>query len=66
MTTINELLTLTEIARRLNEVPHRVRYAIERYPVQPVQRAGIIRLFSEDQLPQIESALRRTHRKEGF
>lgn len=59
-TTSQELLTVGDIARRLNTSVHRVSYAIETYRIAPVMRAGIIRLFSLEQLPAIESALRRT------
>lgn len=57
------LLTLGQIARRLGEPTHRVKYAIERHQIEPIRRAGIIRMFSPDQLAQIEAALRRTHLK---
>ena len=55
-----EFFTLPEIARRIGEPIHRVEYAVERYSITPVMRAGIIRLFTFDQIGTIESALLRT------
>lgn len=53
------LLTIRDAARRLGVQVHRLRYAIDELDIQPKQRAGIIRLFGEDQLEQMRSALRR-------
>jgi hypothetical protein len=55
-----ELLTIGDIARETNEAAHRVKYAIDRNRIEEVQRAGIIRLFSRDQLELIRSVMRRT------
>jgi len=54
------LLTLRDVANRLNARQHRVKYAIEAYSIEPRQRAGIIRLWGESDLPQIHAALNRT------
>ena len=58
-------LTIPEIARQIGEPVHRVTYAIMRYDIRPAMRAGIIRLFSMEQLPTIEAALRRTGEASG-
>ena len=59
------LLTIGEIAK-LERIPaHRISYAIEQYHVEPVQRAGIIRLYDEPGIAAIRSALRRIGRERG-
>lgn len=58
-TNATHLYTLGELARRLNVQANRLDYAIRRYGIEPVARAGILRLFSEDQIEQIASAIRR-------
>ena len=63
----HELLTLGQIARELNYPLHRLKYAIDAYRVEPTQRAGIIRLFSRQDLPRIKSILNRiASRREVF
>ena len=52
-------LTLGDVARRLKLPANRVDYAIRAYRIEPVARAGILRLFSEDQLERIAAAVRR-------
>ena len=52
------LLTLSQLARRLNVSQHRVKYAIETHGVRPFTRVGIIRVWTEDAIPRIEEALR--------
>ena len=54
-----QLYTLGELARRLNVPANRLDYAIRRYGIEPATRAGILRLFSEEQIEQIASAVRR-------
>ena len=54
-----DLMTLGQIARRLDQPIHRVKYAIERYRIEPTQRAGILRLWNEDGLARIERSVRR-------
>lgn len=58
-------LTVRDVARALREPTHRVVYAIREYRIDPVQRAGIIRLFSSDQLPTIASAVKRVKERKG-
>ncbi len=53
------LLTLGDLSRKTGIAPHRVKYALAAFNVQPVQRAGVVRLFSPDQLPHIKSCLQR-------
>lgn len=52
-------LTVGDICRETGEKTHRVKYAIDTYRIDPIGRAGILRVFSPDQLPQIRSALAR-------
>lgn len=51
------LLTIGEIAERLDVSMHRLKYAIDQYKIVPDRRVGIIRVWSEDKLPLIERAL---------
>lgn len=51
------LLTIGEIADRLDVSMHRLKYAIDQYKIAPDRRVGIIRVWSEQKLPLIESAL---------
>jgi hypothetical protein len=55
---MSEMLTVGEIARTVGEPRARVDYAIEKAGIRERRRAGILRLFSRDQLPVIEAALR--------
>ena len=60
------LLTLREITRlcpgfRL----HQVKYAVDEYGIAPHSRVGIIRLWTEDDLPRIKSALHRIAQRRG-
>lgn len=54
-----KLLTLGQLAKRLNVSIHQLKYAIEQNNIEPVTRVGIIRVWSEENIPLIESALRR-------
>lgn len=54
-----QLLTLGDLARETGIPPHRVKYALAAFDIRPVQRAGILRLFSPEQLPHIKSCLGR-------
>lgn len=54
---VPEFLTIGEIADRLNVSMHRLKYAIDQYKIPPDRRVGIIRVWSESKLPQIQSAL---------
>lgn len=59
------LLTLGDIARRLNASSHRVKYAIEQYHIAPRMRAGIIRLWLEEDIARVASALARIASNRG-
>lgn len=50
-------LTVGDVARRLGEPRNRVEYAIGKAGIQERGRAGILRLFSIDQIPAIEAAV---------
>ena len=52
-----ELLTVGQIAERLNEPPARVAYIISKYHIKPVKRIGIFRLFGEAEISRIVSGL---------
>jgi hypothetical protein len=54
-----DLLTIREVARELGVRTHRATYAVDQFDIEPRQRAGVIRLFSRDQLPEIRSAITR-------
>lgn len=58
-----QLLTTGDLVRLTGERLHRLRYALDSARIEPRQRAGIVRLFSADQLPAIFSALGRTRRE---
>ena len=60
-----DLLTVGAIARETGQPLHRVRYALESYRIEPVQRAGILRLFSRRDLPRIQSAMTRIAQRRG-
>lgn len=51
------LLTASQIADQLDEPPQRITYIIRKYRLKPVQRIGIIRLFSEEQVEAIKQGL---------
>ncbi len=64
---VQAFLTLGQIVERTGEPPHRVKYAIDAYHIKPVMRIGITRVWSEDQLGAIRSALARVAgRREGI
>ena len=58
-TTTPAHLTLGQIADRLGVSTHRVKYAVDQYRIKPRFRIGITRVWSEDDLPRIQSALNR-------
>jgi hypothetical protein len=51
------LFTASQIADKFGEPPQRVTYIIRKYRLKPVQRIGIIRLFSEEQMDAIKQGL---------
>lgn len=52
-------LTIGDICRETGAPAHRVKYAIDTYRIEPIGRAGVLRVFSRDQLLQIRSAMER-------
>ena len=56
-----DLLTIGDIQRELPSYRrHQINYALEAYDIEPVQRAGIVRLWTPEQLDAIRAALVRT------
>ena len=53
----DKLRTIGQIADKLGEPPARVAYIVSKYRLKPVQRVGIIRLFSQAQLKAIKQGL---------
>jgi hypothetical protein len=53
------LLTVTEIARRLDVAPHAVTYVVKTRGIEPVRWAGHARLFDEGAVGRIASELAR-------
>jgi len=53
----NDLLTIGQIAERLQEPPARVAYVVSKYRLKAVQRVGIIRLFTPEQVKAIKQGL---------
>ena len=54
-----QFMSLGQVATKLGETPSRIKYAIALYRIPERQRAGIIRLWTDEDLPTIRSALRR-------
>ena len=63
--TTKGLFTLGQLAERLDVSTHRLKYAVDQYRIVPVGRVGIIRVWSEDQIPSIRSALARIASNRG-
>jgi hypothetical protein len=57
-TTTTAVPTVGEIARRLGEALHRVEYVIRSRSIQPVGRAGHVRVFNETDVAFIADELR--------
>ena len=54
---MSDLLTIGDVAREIGVARTRVAYAVEKVGLKERGRAGILRLFSRDQLPAIRAAL---------
>jgi hypothetical protein len=64
--TDSPFLTVGTIAGRLNEPIHRVEYAIRSRGIEPAGIAGNLRIFNEDAIEQVATALREIDsRREG-
>lgn len=61
----SSLLTLGQLSTRLGISTHRLKYAIDQYRIEPASRVGIIRVWSEDSIPLIKSALARIAANRG-
>lgn len=64
------LLTLGQIAARLRAdgvciSDHQLKYALTTYRIEPAGRVGILRVWNEDAIPLIKSALRRIASNKG-
>ena len=57
------MMTLGDCARRLGVRRTALQYAVEKMGIQERGRAGILRLFSEDQLPVMKAALGTVRRR---
>lgn len=57
------LYTVGELARRCGVSFAQIKYALDASGIQPACRAGIFRLFSEQQIPEVEKAVNRTARR---
>lgn len=60
----SDLMTIRDVLRHFPGIElHALKHAIARADIQAARRVGIIRMFSPDQLPAIERALRSTSRR---
>jgi len=57
--------TVGEIARRLTEPMHRIKYVIRSRGIQPVSRAGNAGIYAEADVQNIASELRRIDEEKG-
>ena len=66
-----QLFTLGQLSEPLRKMGapdvelHQLKYAIDRYRIAPITRIGILRVWSEDSLPLIKSALERIAASRG-
>ena len=65
MTQPESLLTVGEIARRLDQEIHRIEYVIRSRNIRPVGWAGHARVFRDADLDRIASELRRIAEDRG-
>ncbi len=52
-------LTLGQLAQRVGKTIHQVKYAVDQYHIEPCMRIGITRVWSEDSIALVKSALAR-------
>ena len=52
-----DLVTVGELARRMDVAEHRIAYIITSRRIEPVMRAGILRLFPAAIIPQLQREL---------
>ena len=63
-----ELLTIGAVARQIGVARSKLDYAVQKVGIRERGRAGILRLFSHDQIPSMRAALetvRTHHQKEA-
>lgn len=53
------LFTLGQLAERLGVPVHRLKYAIDQHRILPAMRVGILRVWSENEIPRMRRALAR-------
>ena len=58
-----QLLTISDLAACTGEPEHVVNYAIKRYGPKPSERLGIVRLWTESDVPLIQESINRTAQK---
>jgi hypothetical protein len=57
--------TVGEIARRLGQPVHRIEYVLRSRQIRPTGRAGNSRVYSEEQVAQIEAEIASMSLKKG-
>ena len=62
---MSERLTVGDIARRIGVPRARIDYALDKAGIRERGRAGILRLFSVEQIPVIEAALQTVRTRKG-
>lgn len=60
-----QLFTVGQLADRFGVSNHQLKYAIDQYRIEPTTRVGIIRVWSEEKIPQIRNALDRIAGNKG-
>ena len=58
-------LTLGQLSERVGRSTHRTKYALDQYGIKPAGRIGILRVWTEDSIPLVKSALRRIQSNRG-
>ncbi len=64
------LFTLGQLVARLKAEQidvssHQLKYAIEQHNIEPITRVGIIRVWSEESIPRIKTALAQIRENRG-
>ena len=57
---MSELLTIGDLRKLIGKPAYTINYAIEQHGPAPVGRVGIARVWSRDQLEEIQESVRRT------
>lgn len=66
----SDTLTLGQLCERLRREgveasQHQVKYALDAYHIEPLGRVGILRVWGEDAVPRLRSALVRIAERRG-